>query len=386
VTSATAAPSETSREYPNTIFVATDGDDAAGGTRESPLQTIQGAIDRTEPGDSVHVLPGEYYQEATTVRDGTAERPITITGPPDAVVHGTNMHSDIFTVAHSHIHLVGLTLNGLLDPDNPGNPESYATVNYTTSVDRGQYIRDLVIKPHAIGNVRGNAIGVVVAEDVEVGEFTLIGPAGLHYLLDDETEGHNGEIVYVGLPPGRVDDLPVDGYDNTSNIHIHHIDNSAGFGHSEIVNTKLGTHDVLVEYCTDAGGSQNTEEYGSSSIRLQSYGATVRWCDLRNGQGKGMEIGSTVARDMQQEKFASELTEAERRGGTDNAIYGNRVRNFDVMAFGFPLRRDEQSPDAQRVYCGNEYNGSAHGSPDTPCDDSIPPGDGLGHSGGDSPW
>jgi hypothetical protein len=258
--------------------------------------------------------------------------------------------------------------------------------------EQPEYSKDIVIKPHAIGRARGSFIDLNLVKDVEVGEFRVTGPAGLKWLLTDR-EDHWGEIVYVGQAPGTDlniidfnDELRESGLDLSNNIYIHHIDNSAGYAHSEIVNTKLGTHDVLVEYCTDGGGSQNTETYPSASIRLQSYDATVRWCDLRNGQGHGIEIGSWKAANRQEEKSEADLIQAEKLGGRDNAVYANRVTDFDDLAFSFPNRDDGQTPAAQRYVCGNEFDGATHGEPGTACPEDIPTGGGIGHTGGDSPW
>lgn len=393
--SRTDTPRETgtSEEDRNTIFVAPDGvwDDTEGGTEEKPLGSIQLAVKRAEPGETVHVKPGQYFQSVNTVRPGTATDPITITGPPDAVVSGEKgaEYAKAIGISHSHVHVTGLTIDGLQDPSRPDDPSSYMRAGITTMPEKYEYLTDLVIKPHAVGNVRGNAIHVAFAENVEVGEFRVIGPAGLRYLLTDKV-GHWGEIVYLGQSPLQEPNEiekkgELAGLDTSNNIYVHHIDNSEGHGHAELVNAKLGTHDVLVEYCTDGGGSQNTETYPSASVSFQSYGATVRWCDLRNGKGHGVEVGSLVAAKRQKEKSESELTEAERRGGTDNAIYGNRVTGFDDKAFVFPRREKGQTPEAQRLFCNNEYDGQTDGNPGASCPESVPVSNGIGHTGGDSP-
>lgn len=391
-TAETSASTETTQAPEDAIFVSTDGASSNDGSRESPLRTVQRAVKRAQPGDTVYVLSGQYFQSVKTVRPGRPDAPITITGPPDAVISGEKgaEYAKAFGISHSHIHITGLTIDGLQDPSKPDDPASYMRAGVSSMPEDYEYLTDLVIKPHAAGNVRGNLIHVAFAENVEVGEFRVIGPAGLRYLLADRV-GHWGELVYLGQSPLQEPNEiekkgELAGLDTTNNVHVHHVDNSAGHGHSELVNAKLGTHDVLVEYCTDAGGSQNTESYPAASVNLQSYGATVRWCNLRNGHGHGVTVGSRIALKRQSEKDASELVEAERRGGTDNALYGNRVTGFDDRAFAFPRSDGGQTPDAQRVFCGNEYDGSTEGEPDAACPESVPAGDGVGHTGGDSPW
>lgn len=355
--------------------VAPDGDDTGAGTADAPLATIQEALLRACPGATVEVRPGRYREKVTTVRDGRSDAPITVTGPPDAVFVGVQRGRS-FEINHSHVHLTGLTFDGLIDPDAPDRRQSYAAQQITAISPRDGYLSGLRISPHAVGNVLGAAVNLELVEDSEVGGFRVTGGAGLEYAKFGDRD-HNGEIVYVGTPPGQMDTHEVSGYDRTNGIRVHHVDNSAGYPHSELVNTKLGTYDVLVEYCTDAGGSQNNESYASQSIALQGAGATVRWCDLRNGDGDGIEIGSHNALDARQ---SGDPGPVERRGGTDNAVYGNRVTGFDGKAIRLNWGSTQSN---QRVLCGNEYDGETDGDPDRACGDAVPSGDGIGHTGGD---
>jgi hypothetical protein len=386
------SPSSTTESERDTIYVNPDGSPGNDGTRESPLQTVQGGILAARPGQTVHVEAGQYFESPRTVRGGTESAPITITGPPEAVISGDteDEYPDGFTIRHSHVHVRGLTFDGLQDPGRPDEVSSYMLRAVTCIPEEYTYSTGLVVKPHAVGNVRGSMIDLNYVENVEVGEFRVIGPGGLRWILTGN-RGHWGEIVYVGQAPGS--DLnaiepegELSGLDTSNDIHIHHIDNSQGYRHSELVNTKLGTHDVTVEYCTDGGGSVNNDNYPPASISLQSYGATVRWCELRDGTGRGISVGSWNAARRQMEQSPSELSEAERKGGTDNAIYGNRISGFPHGPFAFDNADDGQTPDEQRLFCGNEYDGRTVGDPDAACPDAIPAGDGVGHLGGDSPW
>jgi len=60
-------------------FVAKSGDDSAAGTSEAaPLATITKGISVLKPGDTLTILPGEYFEAVTTAISGTADAPITI--------------------------------------------------------------------------------------------------------------------------------------------------------------------------------------------------------------------------------------------------------------------------------------------------------------------
>lgn len=158
-----------------------------------------------------------------------------------------------------------------------------------------------------------------------------------------------------------------------------------------------------MEYCTDSGGSQNTESYPTSSIGLRSYNATVRWCDLRNGQGDGIRISSNGRRFLQELEEPSIPPE---NIGKGYAIYGNRIKGFEnvdlMFKTGHPDPNQRQfelvTPDEQDIICGNDlddvyteridYTAMEQLEFDSPraCPGDIPEGDGIGHTGGDSPW
>jgi len=64
------------------IVVAPDGDDAAAGTREAPLATLQTAVDRARPGDTVLVRGGVYRETVRLTRSGRPDAPIRLMGMP----------------------------------------------------------------------------------------------------------------------------------------------------------------------------------------------------------------------------------------------------------------------------------------------------------------
>lgn len=362
------------------------GSPSGRGTEADPIKTVQTAIDRARPGQTVTVATGEYRlrQPLRTVRDGTADAPITLTGPPDAVIRPAtdiDRMPSLFRIKNNHIHLRGLTLTGLGDPSRPETIAQYK-VKAVVRVEppTAAFLRDIVVKPDRVGHSYWGTINHKHANNVEIGEFEVIGPAGAGYVLTDEPNSHAGEIVYLGTPPGAVvKDAAPWGIDESHAIHVHHIDNSAGHPHSELVNTKLGTHSVLVEYCTDGGGSQNTEPYPAASVHLQSYDATVRWCDLRDGEGHGIHVnsGSDGALDKLDDPPVSRETV-----GTGHRIFENNVEGFGTDAIAYT----GTSQAAQDIVCGNTISGTTQGSPTTTCPTTTPDGDGVGHLGGDSPW
>lgn len=378
---------ETPRENPDTIFVdAETGSDSDPGTKAAPVKTIQRALTRAQPGDTVQVRPGRYGQQVETVRPGTPDEPITITGPPNAVFNARGA----FEINHSHVHVTGLTFDGLINRDRPEDAAAYAEsliiINRGISVEvdgqlkppetvtASDYLTDVKVTPHQVGNCRADFIKLQYANNVEIGEFEVIGPAGVKFTKGDAV-GHNSEIVYLGTPPGK-------GFapDESSNIHVHHIDNSEGYAHAELVDCKTGTSNVTIEYCTDSGGASEaiTDDGTESAVHLGGNDIIVRWNVISGAAQAGIEIDSDIAATDNPPVALAE-------GGTDNAIYGNRLvdNGGRTIQFAYP---EQQGQDDQRTICGNEYNGETHGDPDQPCSSDVPAGEGIGYMGGDSPW
>jgi hypothetical protein len=60
-------------------------------------------------------------ERVETVRPGTPEQLIVLTGPPEAVFVGSDETPlpEPLKIFHSHIHILGLTFDGLQNPDKP---------------------------------------------------------------------------------------------------------------------------------------------------------------------------------------------------------------------------------------------------------------------------
>lgn len=413
--SETGSPSSASTNS-KAIYVDPDGSDTNTGDRDGPLASIQEGLNRAQPGETVRVLPGEYREVFWTSQSGEAGNPITITGPEDAIIRPPKdlPESRIFWISHSHIHLQGMTFDGLANPATPEDPDSYAkNVIDMSPPQRGSdapdYLSDIKIKPDAIGNAGYHILGTVRTNHLEIGEFRIIGPAGA-WNLYGETESHPsgglvadnhiGEMIQIGVKHNVFDDGGSDWYvwdgpDESHDIHVHHIDNSAGYSHTELVELGTSVYDAVIEYCTDAGGSgkyfisHDHENWTETSMGLRGGRNTLRWCVIANGYGSGVQIGTPPGLDRNLDKY-SHIPD-DRFPGTNNSVYGNRIVDNAGLAIAFPYvlyKGDEieAGPAVQNVICGNEYNGDTQADPDHPCPDDIPEADTIGHLGGDSPW
>lgn len=371
--------------------VREDGADWNTGSRTEPLATVQEGLLRAGPGETVQVHSGTYQEEIWTVRDGKLDEPITITGPEDATLHPPES-GDALWIKNSHVRLTGLTVDGLLDPGNPDDVDSYSNGSLITTRppdDSTDYLEDIVCAPAGIGNSMRSLMVFQRTKRLEIGPLRIVGLAGAEYVVGDK-ESHVGEFVYLGQPPRVIEGREHPEYnwerypwkgelDRTRHVHVHHIDNSDGHPHSQLVNTKTGTRDVLVEYCTDGGGSFNTEPWNKcAAVRFQSYDATLRWCVLRDGDEHGVQIGDPH-RKWLRERSDPEISPE--TSGTGHSIFGNTIENFGEKALHIDTTAEEQD-----VLCGNDVTGPADGDLERACPRDIPGGDGRGHLGGDSPW
>jgi hypothetical protein len=269
-----------------------------------------------------------------------------------------------------------VTFNGLQNPREPEEPDSYIQklIHCIPPFDSDEYIEGIVIAPAGVGNTYRPLMLFNRTNHLEIGPTKIIGLAGAVYVLG-EAEDHTGEIIYLGRPPENAlqieprRDYPWEGLDQSRHVHIHHIDNSAGHPHAELVNTKLGTRDVLVEYCTSLGGSMNTEPYPTADVRFQSYDATLRWSHLQGGEGYGVHV--VDHQDLLREHDAAIPPEL---SGTNHSIYGNVITEFGEDAIHITTGAEEQ-----RVLCRNVVTGSTDGDPLQHCPSDLPDGNGIGH-------
>ena len=93
-------------------YVSPQGNDQFDGlSKKTPLKTIQRAVDRAMPGDTINLLPGIYLQDIISQRDGTKDAPITIKGTSEAIVKGGS-ESRIVQIHHDYLTLQGFTIDG----------------------------------------------------------------------------------------------------------------------------------------------------------------------------------------------------------------------------------------------------------------------------------
>lgn len=391
----TPTPTTTATEQASTsaLYVAPDGSDENPGTEPSPLGSIQAALEQAHPGTTIQVKPGEYREKLKTQRSGKPGAPITITGPAEAVLRppAEEIRKGGFGILHSHIHLIGLSLDGLGNPDQPKNPKSYARSQIIARPPSWQesypdYLTDVKIKPHRIGNSRKKLIAAFRVNNLEIGEFEVIGPAGVAYHYRDTDDYGLGALVSIGRSSNNfgTNSYPWKGPDESHNIHVHHIANPDGHRHTELVKMHPGNYDVTIEYCTDHGGFGRNLDTGAS-IKVASARTTARWCSIKNGTGNGIEIsvmGSPKGNAVH-DQFAT--IPDDRFPGRNNAVYGNRILNVGGQPITINAPDSLNGQELQQMICGNDLPKTAQKEFTSSCPTGTPDGNGIGHTGGDSP-
>lgn len=112
---------------PAVIHVSKDGAESNRGTESQPLASIQAAVDRANPGDTVYVNPGEYRENVRIREGGNPGAPLTLTGPADAVLKPKRENEwEALGVGASYVHVTGLTFSGLYNPSEPETAQPYA--------------------------------------------------------------------------------------------------------------------------------------------------------------------------------------------------------------------------------------------------------------------
>ena len=81
----------------NKVYVdANQGDDRQAGGEQTPWKTLRHALRQLEPGDTLYLRAGVYYEHPSLTRSGTAEAPITISAYPGEKVVIDGGHREFY--------------------------------------------------------------------------------------------------------------------------------------------------------------------------------------------------------------------------------------------------------------------------------------------------
>ena len=335
-------------------FVSPDGDNSNSGLSPAePMRSIQDVIQLAQPGDTIHLLPGHYYQDVNTVRDGLADRPITIMGTPNAVVHGVASNR-IFQVHHDYITLTGFTIDGLRRGQEPDHMEAFREkLLYIIGDDERDGVTGLRVLHMTFRNAGEECLRMKYFahhNEIAYSSFSDCGIWDFVYGAD----GVVGEAIYLGTSSNQWEENLTDEPDVTAYNWIHHnVMNTQG---NECVEAKEGTEHNIIEYniCT---GQQDPN---SGGIASRGYGNIIRYNEIYGNVGAGIYLGGHQVDGVQY--------------GAQNHVYGNTFRaneGGDILFIN----------GNQGVICGNFFHDPEAENtvgefeddytPDKPCKDDM---------------
>jgi MYXO-CTERM domain-containing protein len=156
------------------------GSDTHPGTAAQPLATIGAALDLAQPGDTVRVADGVYYESLDLPRGGDTDQPIVLRGEPGAVVSGAD--ADLAEGAPVWTH----EGDGIYTTDFTGQCRYLA-------------VGDLRIYDYQTLSELQAESGKMGVDGVLPGGFYVDEGAGrLHLRLPDRSDP-NGQVVYAAV-------------------------------------------------------------------------------------------------------------------------------------------------------------------------------------------
>ncbi|KRB51773.1 hypothetical protein ASE04_09565 [Rhizobium sp. Root708] len=284
--------------------------------------TIQQALDKAQPGDTIMLAPGTYLQDLRSVRDGQQGRAIVIKGSRSSIVSGGGQPR-VIEINHDFIELRGFTVDGHFEAAN--TKDSYRDkLIYVIGNQPGRGPNGLKILNMDIRNAGGECVRLrYQARNNEIANSRVTSCGHADFKFKDG--GKNGEGIYIGTAPEQLGQrgAPDRAVDHSDNNHIHdNVINTAG---NECVDIKEGSSGNIVERnsCT---GQKDPESGGFDS---RGNANVFRNNTVFNVRGTGVRLGGDGPKD-----------------GLMNDVYGNTFRNV-----GVGLVRAQRAP--QGKICGN---------------------------------
>lgn len=329
----TAAPAATDSD--TTLYVDPDGSDSDSGSERAPLRTIQRALDEAGPGTTIRLAPGVYRERLRTVRAGTASAPIRIVGPEtgknpadrrQATLHGT---SRIVSINHSHIELLGFTIDGQEKLAGRSWPTRSRDVRafkesvrdqvadgrlvYVGAADDSRDITGVRIDDMYLTGAGGECVRLRNNAYGNVVENSTIRFCGMYAKGTSGDPWHNGEGVYIGTSP-KSTGQPLHKNDQ-SNRNIVRDNTIQTFG-SECFNVKENAHDNVFEGNLCSANLEGTDHHGSN-IELRGHDNVVRDNVVDDSANWNIKIQSDSTR---YDKGGNSVTDNTLRGAATAAL------------------------------------------------------------------
>ena len=334
-------------------YVSPMGDDDNDGlTAETPFETVLQAIIQVRAGDVIHLAPGDYFETVMTVRDGTPDAPITIIGPPEAVIRGSALDNVLFRINNDYYNLYGFTIDGLYgDSDRMRGYKD--KLLYAIKHEAYNGIKGLRLLNMHFKNAGGECVRLrYFVEESEVA-YSHFHNCGIWDFVYHEG-GKVGEAIYIGTSSKQWGDgkNATTGPDETRGNWIHH--NYMNTGGNECAEAKEGATENIIEF-NECTGQMDPESAGFVS---RGSGNIIRYNKSYGNVGAGIRVGGHTVDGIQY--------------GQQNQVYGNEL--FANEAGGVKVMVPNQAKVCENLVYENpggpvigEYGGDY--DPELLCDD-----------------
>jgi hypothetical protein len=325
---------------PKIIYVSPEGNGLKDGSNlKNSLAGLQEALNIVKPGEIIKLAQGDYFEDVKTKTHGEKTKPITIRGPTEAILRGTDENERVVQILHDYYILDGFTINGYDNRDKDKDDiEAYRDkllyINGTKEAYNGQIKRGplgIEVKNMDFLNAGGECIRLRYFVQKANIHHNNIQKCGRYDFKFDEN-GKNGEGIYIGTSSEQWDDgkNPTEDPDESSNNHIHH--NQIDTNGNECVEAKEGSQKNLIEYniCT---GSRDKEAAGMTSRGNHNI---FRYNTIFGNKGCGLRFGG---HKEDGEKY-----------GIQNDAYGNTIYNNDYC--GLKFMRKNQGKICENIFKG----------------------------------
>ena len=277
---------------------------SSGASPSQPFRSIQHALQLAQPGDTIHLAPGHYYQDVFTVRDGAPGKPITVVGTANAVVHGLTSHR-IFQVHHDYISLIGFTIDGLRRNAEPNRMGAFREkLLYVIGYDERDGVHHLRVLGMTFRNAGEECLRIkYFARDNEIA-YSSFHDCGIWDFVF-HAHGVVGEAVYLGTSSKQWDiNLTIEP-DITAHNWVHH--NYMDTQGNECVEAKEGTEHNIIEYNICTG----QKDPNSGGIVSRGKANIIRYNEIYGNVGAGVRLGGHLVDGVQY--------------GVENVVYGNII-------------------------------------------------------------
>ncbi|MEM7126141.1 MAG: DUF1565 domain-containing protein [Chloroflexota bacterium] len=335
----------------NHYYVSPGGDDENDGlSPETPFETILQGIITVRAGDTIHLAPGYYWETMMSLRDGEPDAPITIIGPPEAVIRGSALDNVLVRINNDYYTLFGFTVDGLYgDADRMRGFKD--KLLYAIKHEPRNGIKGLRILNMDFRNAGGECVRLrYFVENSEVA-YSRFKNCGVWDFVFNEG-GKVGEGVYVGTSSKQWGDgknATVEP-DVTQGNWIHH--NYMETLGNECVEAKEGATNNIIEY-NECTGQMDPE---SAGIVSRGSGNIIRYNKVYGSVGAGVRVGGHTVDGVQY--------------GQKNQVYGNLL--FANDAGGVKIMVPNQAKICDNVLSDNPGGPTAGDyksdyAPDAPC-------------------